>query len=266
MITLLLVEDEESAASLVSSRVGDAQVRWVRSREEAMEHIEGVDAVVLDLGLPDSAGFETLAAFLDAAPHVPIVVLTGSADPHLEMQALEAGAQEYVHKDDTVRLEQRVQAAIIRQRHRNRALGHALNAGVRAAEMIGESMQSQVPASLSAFGMLRLREALPEVFRRWVESYADLVEASAKARTYSTASRPIDRVKSLARDVALVNASPRDLIDVHVEVTGRLGEQHHPERHAALAEEARVVLLELVGYLALYYRDQAPFRVRQDRT
>lgn len=56
------------------------------------------DVVLLDLGLPDSHGLETLIAVHEHAPRVPIVILTASDDEGLALQALQHGAQDYLVK------------------------------------------------------------------------------------------------------------------------------------------------------------------------
>jgi PAS domain S-box-containing protein len=56
------------------------------------------DIVLLDLGLPDSQGLETLNALLKPAGEIPIVVLTGLADDVLSVEAVDSGAQDYLVK------------------------------------------------------------------------------------------------------------------------------------------------------------------------
>lgn len=55
----------------------------------------GIDIVLLDLGLPDSMGLDTLRLARASAPDVTIVVLTGLTDEHVGLQALQEGAQDY---------------------------------------------------------------------------------------------------------------------------------------------------------------------------
>jgi signal transduction histidine kinase len=62
----------------------------------AREHF---DVVLLDLGLPDSAGTETLDRVRAAAPDVPLVVLAGLDDDGLALTAIQRGAQDYLAKD-----------------------------------------------------------------------------------------------------------------------------------------------------------------------
>lgn len=61
---------------------------------------EHYDAIITDLGLPDSNGIETYRRVRTQAPHLPIIVLTGLADDHLGEKALQEGAEEYLIKDE----------------------------------------------------------------------------------------------------------------------------------------------------------------------
>jgi PAS domain S-box-containing protein len=56
------------------------------------------DLVMLDLGLPDSDGLETVDKVYQAYPHIPIVVLTGLADEETGIQAIKKGASDYLVK------------------------------------------------------------------------------------------------------------------------------------------------------------------------
>lgn len=57
-----------------------------------------VDAVLLDLTLPDSKGLSTLMRVHERAPELPIVVLSGLEDARTADTAMQTGAQEYVSK------------------------------------------------------------------------------------------------------------------------------------------------------------------------
>jgi two-component sensor histidine kinase/CheY-like chemotaxis protein len=66
----------------------------------AIEHLshETPDIILSDLGLPDSQGMETLRTLKGHASEVPIVVLTGTDDESVGIEALKNGAQEYLVK------------------------------------------------------------------------------------------------------------------------------------------------------------------------
>ena len=58
------------------------------------------DVILLDLGLPDSQGMETFMRVFAQAPDVPIVVLTGHNDAERAVEAVRAGAQDYLVKGE----------------------------------------------------------------------------------------------------------------------------------------------------------------------
>lgn len=70
--------------------------------DDALDHLddEHVDVVLLDLGLPDSNGLDTLTTLVDAHPTAPVVVLTGLRDREVGIEALRQGAEEYLVKDE----------------------------------------------------------------------------------------------------------------------------------------------------------------------
>jgi DNA-binding NtrC family response regulator len=70
-------------------RMGDAEVHLAKG---------GVDIVLLDMGLPDGHGLETVRRTHAAAPGVPMIVRTGSDDEALAAEAMKEGAQDYLIK------------------------------------------------------------------------------------------------------------------------------------------------------------------------
>lgn len=104
---LLIVEDEPGDAELTTERLStlpeyDFEVAVAASLEEAIGTIGRLhpDAVVLDLNLPDSQGIETLRRIRNAEADIAIVVLSGDINPDVRQTALEAGAQDFIGKDD----------------------------------------------------------------------------------------------------------------------------------------------------------------------
>jgi serine phosphatase RsbU (regulator of sigma subunit) len=101
-VRLLLVEDDEGDAFLVRELLEEAgapvDVTWVRSVQEAVAHDGHLECVLLDLGLPDASGLEGLHAVRRSAPAAAVLVLTGLADEHRAVEAVAAGAQDYLVK------------------------------------------------------------------------------------------------------------------------------------------------------------------------
>lgn len=104
---LLLVEDNPGDAQLIQTYLAEVayeefQITVVGELQEAiLELLDGEpDIVLLDLGLPDSKGLETLQEFVQHCPHAPIVVLTGGEEAELGRQSIKHGAQDFLSKGD----------------------------------------------------------------------------------------------------------------------------------------------------------------------
>jgi signal transduction histidine kinase/HPt (histidine-containing phosphotransfer) domain-containing protein len=101
----LLIEDNPSDADLLAEMLaGEEQsiridrVECMAEAETFLKETADVDAILLDLGLSDSAGLDSLARATSAARHIPIVVLTGLDDEELGVEAVRKGAQDYLLK------------------------------------------------------------------------------------------------------------------------------------------------------------------------
>lgn len=102
-IRLLMVEDNPGDARLVQFMLSDAggfDVAWVETLADAIKHINEneVDAVLLDLSLPDSHGMGTVQAVREAGPNLPIVIFTGLDDEEMGLKAVQEGCQDYLVK------------------------------------------------------------------------------------------------------------------------------------------------------------------------
>ena len=101
----LLIEDNPMDVRLIHEMLkdlpaGTLQLQQVGSLDSAMERLrqETFDVVLLDLGLPDAQGMEALTLIQKASRGVPIVVLTGLDDERFALEAVRAGAQDYLVK------------------------------------------------------------------------------------------------------------------------------------------------------------------------
>ena len=142
-IRTLLVEDDPADARLLQKMVallGDADLvlHPCRTLAEAVAEIEAhaPDCVLLDLSLPDVTGLEGIDRLRERFPELPIIILTGLNDERVALDALGAGAQDYLVKGtiDGAGLRRAVRYAIERKSAENE-LAH-LN---RQNEMILDS-------------------------------------------------------------------------------------------------------------------------------
>ncbi|MCF7550014.1 MULTISPECIES: response regulator transcription factor [Pseudonocardia] len=96
---ILLVEDDDRVAAALRPalhRHGMSTTRLDRGRD-AVEHLAGVDVVLLDLGLPDADGVDVCRAIREASD-VPVIVVTARGDVEDRIVGLHSGADDYVVK------------------------------------------------------------------------------------------------------------------------------------------------------------------------
>jgi len=117
MVELLLIEDDPDYRALVEHWLATSRelrfgVRWAARLDDAWTRLDRSDVILLDLGLPDAAGLDTLRAARDLAGDAPIVVLTGSEDADIGPRAVRAGADAFVSKR---RAEPQILHAVLRR-------------------------------------------------------------------------------------------------------------------------------------------------------
>jgi signal transduction histidine kinase/DNA-binding response OmpR family regulator len=104
-MSLLLIqgntEDTGLQAVLLKDRHKAFNLIHVTRLSEAVEHLKegSFDLVLLDLAMPDASGLETIGRLKDCAGTAPIVALTGLNDEKAGMEAMSAGAQDYLIKN-----------------------------------------------------------------------------------------------------------------------------------------------------------------------
>jgi PAS domain S-box-containing protein len=107
VIRVLLIEDNPGDARLVRENLALSgtpafHLDWAPDLAAGLQHLaeNTVDAVLLDLGLPDSSGIATFEKVRARLSQVPVILLTGLEDDALASQAMRSGAQDYLVKSD----------------------------------------------------------------------------------------------------------------------------------------------------------------------
>lgn len=104
--SILIVEDESDVAPLeiALASLGDVGVHVVADARAALSFLEqhghAIAGVITDLNLPHVDGFELVAAIRSNAQHasLPIIVVSGNANPDVPRRALQVGADAFFAK------------------------------------------------------------------------------------------------------------------------------------------------------------------------
>jgi two-component system sensor histidine kinase/response regulator len=107
-LRILLIEDNPGDARLVQEALSERptgvhfDLQVVGKLSDGLKKLsaELIDIVLLDLNLPDSFGFETFNRLHEQYTNVPIIVLSGVGTEDLAVKTVNAGAQDYIFKDN----------------------------------------------------------------------------------------------------------------------------------------------------------------------
>jgi signal transduction histidine kinase len=168
-LRILLIDDDRDDYILTrdllnESTAAPAQLRWASTYEEGLaallrrEH----EVCLLDYRLGTKTGLDLLREPGVAECDGPIILLTGQGEREIDMQAMEAGAADYLTKDrlDATNLERTIRHSI--ERHRDR----------KALRQMNELLEQRVEERTRELG--RLNAALVEADRRKDEFLATL--------------------------------------------------------------------------------------------
>ena len=157
-LRVLVIEDNSGDVRLIRAMLAEASELEntnpisvtpdvVDRLSSALERIKTAtfDAVLLDLGLPDTEGIGGVLTLAAAAPELPIIVMSGREDGEIALRAVHEGAQDYLVKG-------RVDSELLR-----RAIGYAIERKRVEVERLN-LLAREREARAAAEGALRTRD------------------------------------------------------------------------------------------------------------
>ena len=217
------------------------------------------DVILLDLDLPDSQGLDTLIKLREAVANTPIIVEMDGQSEGTVVESFQLGADGYlqIKSIDSNLLIHEIRLGIERQKYRSK-INQQQQEISQAQEfadldsLIKSSGETSVTARL--FGAYPLQESLPDVFDELVETYSELLELSLEQRIYKVDYNISEQLRSLGEKLGFLKASPRDTIEIHTKVLKQKSKGVSVAKAQAYVVEGRLMILELMGYLASFYR------------
>jgi two-component system, NtrC family, nitrogen regulation response regulator NtrX len=205
MSDILIIDDEPNIRRMVGSllRAEGYRVREAASGEAGLAALRAdePDVVLMDLYMPGGHGLEVLPRILEAAPHAPVIMMSGRATLSDAVQATKLGAFHFIEKPltpEAVLLTVRSAAELRRTRELNQALSAELGAG---EAMVGTSAAMEKVRNLIA----RVAPTDARVLVTGESGTGKELVATAIHRLSSRAAGPLVRVNCAA--------IPRELVE-----------------------------------------------------
>jgi diguanylate cyclase (GGDEF)-like protein/PAS domain S-box-containing protein len=232
--TILLIQDNDAdaksvqAALLGSASESSVRIEWLRCCSEAVERLSGqgkdkdeIDAVLVDLFLPDSQGIDTFDRLYGVAPHTPILVLSAPHDEEIAKVAVQRGAQDYLLKS---RLEGGALRKALRSMIERAAIAEALFIEQERAQVTLDSIGDAV-ISTDAGGVVTYINAVAEGLTGWSRKEAAGCPFADVFRIITAGSREVapDPMSLAIREDRTVGLTPnctlvrRDGVEVGIE-------------------------------------------------
>ncbi len=212
VIKVLLVEDDSADAEWVRRAIAKAgsgtfKLDRVDRLSLALERLVkgGIDAILLDMKLPDGIGLEVFEKIQRAAPTLPIVILTGTVlEERVALQAIEKGAQDYLFKGkiDPAPLVRAIRYAFERKRAEEKIL-QAMNVKTEFISMVSHELRT--PLTAIKEGVELVQDGTVGVLNPDQKKYLDL------------AKRNIDRLARLINEVLDFQKLESRQAEIHIE-------------------------------------------------
>ena len=104
MVNVLLVDDEQNILLTYKTILerGGHRVSTASTAEDALKAFEtgGADVIVTDVNMPGISGIDLVKLIRQRSPGTEIIVMTGAGSERTGIQAMQAGAYDYLRKSD----------------------------------------------------------------------------------------------------------------------------------------------------------------------
>jgi DNA-binding NtrC family response regulator len=160
MARVLLVDDEPPLLFTLSQLLKSRGLEAVQARsgKEALEKLEGVDAVMTDYFMPEMDGVQLLQAIRERDESLPVIMLTAHGSERVAVRAMKSGAYEYVTKpfdidEVSLVLDRALEARALRVQNRRlsaeRALGRTIVGESSAMRRLLEAVGRIAPKDIT---------------------------------------------------------------------------------------------------------------------
>jgi len=133
----------------------------------------------------------------------------------------------------------------------------ASRAMTREIDLLTEYSEDPKSVTAAIYGGGPISQLLPAYFEELTAQYGRMVDLALEEKAYRIDHDLSGQLRQLAARMGRLRAAPRDVIELHTAVLKGKMADTNPRKKQAYNVEGRFMLVELLGYLATYYRDRA---------
>lgn len=249
------IEAETTRAQLAEARGFRFEVQQARSLAEAGDALAGIDVILLDIGSTDIGAIERA---LRQAHGIPLVVLAGpgTSAGKLRDAAIRKGAQDSIDKDSRspALLARALHYAVERQRL-SAELEQTREVAAHERERKGLERWAKPRSSVAAemLGHTPLKRSSPDLFAGFLREFDAICNQAVAELSHDREASQLKQLHGLAGALAEARVGPGDIVDLYQEALGAWTDER-TEVASARREEARLMLIGLLGYVLAAYR------------
>lgn len=275
--TILVVDDDRDrlAGTVRLLEQAGYTILSASSGEQALELAVShqPELILLDVVLPGISGVE-VSQRIKSAPgtnDIFIILVSGlrtSSDD--KVSGLDAGADGYIRRPVSNRALLAHMRALLRLRAAEQKIRSEQRERVeqqqREFTALDEYHGDQVTRlTAQMLGVEALALSSGGLFDSLVEQYAAILDLAVEQRSYHVDHHLPRHLLALAQSLGKLSAGPRDVVAIHRKALRSRTEDDSPGKTQVYLEEARYLVLELMGYLAAYYRAYSTLAMRNLR-
>jgi CheY-like chemotaxis protein len=227
-LSILLIEDDEEDYFITKSHLSEVkdlqyEITWVNTCPDGKKQLEQntFDVCLVDYRLGDWTGIEFLKTVNAFNQKTPFIFLTGQGDREIDVQAMEAGASDYLVKGniDAYILERTIRHAIERKKYESQLLDITEELS-SALKEIQDNQQKLIDME-NLKSVRELAGAVAHEFAQPLQAlsnYLELMKIGGKTDKYlSKSEQMVSRIAELTQNLRnITSLSKKDYVDTQI--------------------------------------------------
>ncbi|HKL66711.1 MAG TPA: response regulator, partial [Bacteroidales bacterium] len=260
---ILIIEDNQKLLSAISRALEKAGyvVHEANTLKKGKEFFlkENPDLLVIDIVLPDGSGLD-LAKEIANTPgseNKPFILMSGEkTNPSDDIEDDDFEAVDFLSKPFSMTdLVSKTRVIFAVQKIERRRIENEKRVQQRELSEWEIMSGSDTTVTQSAYEVSVLSDPGSDLVKELSDKYAEIIKRAVEARIYKTGTTNTDLRKDFAERLGFLKAGPKDLVRIHSLFFSKTDSNISNRKLAFYHEEARFVLLEIMGYLVTFYRN-----------